>query len=66
MAERDRYEYAQVARAFHVAYEKLAPEHGYETREDTRIAWEALRDNHRALMIHVVKQLEDDGVISLS
>lgn len=32
----ERYNFEQIAREFHEAYELLAPKYGYETREDTR------------------------------
>lgn len=39
------------ARAHHEAYERLAVEHGYSTREATRVEWDDLPENMRALML---------------
>lgn len=52
-----------IARAFHEAYEGLAPFHGYETREASRKPWEEVPENNRSLMIATVSQLLRDGVI---
>lgn len=41
----------EMAKLFHTAYEALAPSHGYETRVDSRTAWENVPENQRALMI---------------
>lgn len=42
-----------VARAFHETYERLAPEHGYETRKASAVPWEQVPANNRALMVDV-------------
>lgn len=55
----------QIAKAFHDAYERLAPKHGYETREASRKPWEEVPENNRELMTAVVTELLDDGVIVL-
>ena len=47
-----------LARAFHEAYERLAPEYGYETREDTR-EFDPKSKNGR-LMIAVCNELKGD------
>lgn len=52
-----------IARAFHEAYEALAPEHGYETRTDSRKPWESVPENNRLLMEATVQRLLDNGVI---
>lgn len=44
-----------MAKAFHDAYEELAPEFGYETRSDTKV-WDRHSNNGR-LMIAVCKRL---------
>lgn len=44
----------QIARRFHEAYERLAPEHGYKTRDATAVPWDQVPDNNRALMIATV------------
>ncbi len=40
----------QLARAFHEAYERLAPAHGYETRAASAKPWDEVPANNRALM----------------
>ena len=42
-----------VARAFHEAYERLAPSFGYETRTESAVPWEQVPNNNRALMTAV-------------
>ena len=53
----------KVARAFHEAYEQLAPLYGYETRNASAVPWEQVPDNNRELMIAVADQLLREGVI---
>jgi hypothetical protein len=53
----------RVARAFHEAYERLAPEFNYETREASAKPWEEVPEQNRDLMIAVVVELQDDGII---
>lgn len=53
----------KVARSFHEAYERLAPDHQYETRPDTAVAWEDVPDNNKRLMVAVAKELLKRGVI---
>lgn len=53
-----------VAKAFHEAYERLAPGFSYETREASAKPWEEVPDNNRDLMIATVKDLLESGVIS--
>lgn len=52
-----------VAKKFHEAYEQLAPDHGYETRKDSAVAWEDVPEKNKNLMIATVKRLLDQGVI---
>lgn len=52
-----------VAMRFHQVYERLAPEHGYETREESRVAWPDVPEQNRKLMIAVVGELRDEGTI---
>lgn len=54
---------AQIAEAFHDAYERRAPEHGYETREASRKPWEDVPENNRELMTAVVEELLENGII---
>jgi hypothetical protein len=53
-----------IARAFHEAYEVAAPKHGYETREASRTTWEAVPEVNKNLMIAVVQELIEAGVIA--
>lgn len=52
-----------VARAFHATYERLAPEHGYETRKASAVAWEDVPEDNKRLMVAVAKELLERGVI---
>lgn len=52
-----------IAEQFHNAYEALAPEHGYETREASRKPWSEVPKRNRELMVATVQRLLDDGVI---
>src|SRR6059058_2737602 len=52
-----------IARAFHGAYEELAPEHGYETREESRTQLEDVPEKNRGLMTATVQKLLDEGLI---
>lgn len=54
---------ARIAKAFHEAYERLAPEHGYETREASAKPWDEVPANNRELMVAVVEQLLAQGDI---
>lgn len=49
----------ELARFFHETYERLAPEHGYETRKATAVPWEDVPENNRQLMIAVCKAVID-------
>jgi len=53
----------QIAKAFHERYEALAPSHGWDTQERSRVAWEDLPEENRGLMVSVVSALLADGVI---
>ncbi len=53
----------QIAQAFHEAYERLAPDFGYETREASAKPWGDVPEQNRSLMIAVVQALIDSGVI---
>lgn len=46
-----------VARAFHEAYERLAPGFGYKTRDASAVPWEDVPENNRALMSATVQQV---------
>lgn len=42
---------AELARAFHATYERLAPSFGYTTRKESAVAWEDVPKNNRDLMV---------------
>jgi hypothetical protein len=46
-----------LARLFHETYERLAPEHGYETREASAKPWRQVPANNRALMVAVCQHI---------
>lgn len=50
----------RIAQRFHEEYERLAPEHGYETREASAKPWKDVPDQNKYLMIHVVQSLLDN------
>lgn len=52
-----------VAQRFHEAYERLAPEHGYETRKASAKPWSEVPEQNRGLMVATVQALIDDGTI---
>lgn len=52
-----------VARAFHEAYERLAPDHGYETREASRATWQDVPVANRRLMVAVAAELLERDVV---
>ena len=52
-----------IAREFHEAYERLAPSHGYETRQESAVPWDDVPERNRNLMAAVVRELRDRGVI---
>lgn len=53
----------QIAREFHRSYERLAPEHGYKTREASRTEWEQVPEQNRGLMIAVARDLLARGIV---
>jgi hypothetical protein len=57
----ESYTAEEVARLFHEAYERLAPEHGYRTREASAKSWDEVPEDNRKLMIataaEVLRQL---------
>jgi hypothetical protein len=53
-----------IAGIFHATYETLAPEHGYQTREASAVDWEDVPDPNRSLMIAVVQNMLDMGIIT--
>lgn len=53
----------EIARAFHEAYEWLAPAFGYRTREASAKPWADVPEQNRRLMVATVEKLLRDGVI---
>ena len=47
----------RIARAFHDAYEELAPGEGWETQERSRKPWDEVPEANRRVMIATVKRL---------
>jgi hypothetical protein len=55
-----------LARRFHDTYERLAPDHGWQTQESTRgKPWDEVPEHNRGLMLATVAALLDDGVIEV-
>lgn len=52
-----------IAKAFHEVYEDLAPEFGWDTQERSRKDWAEVPPENKQLMLAVVEQLLDMGVI---
>lgn len=46
-----------VARAFHEAYESLAPSFGYKTRDASAVPWEDVPENNKALMVATIRNV---------
>jgi hypothetical protein len=55
----------QIAQAFHEAYERLAPDFGYKTREASAKPWAEVPEQNKSLMVAVVQSLLDDGWVIL-
>lgn len=55
----------KVAVEFHGTYERLAPEFNYTTRERSVKPWAHVPQNNKQLMIAVVQDLMDKGIIQL-
>ena len=53
----------EIARAFHETYENFAPNYGYKTREASAVPWNDVPKQNKDLMIAVVAELVDQGVI---
>ena len=46
-----------LARRFHQTYERMAPQYGYETRPESRVAWDNVPEANRRLMIAVCAEI---------
>jgi cupin superfamily acireductone dioxygenase involved in methionine salvage len=49
----------KVAKLFHDTYERLAPQYGYKTRDETAVAWEDVPWPNKALMIAVAATVRE-------
>lgn len=47
----------QLAQRFHEAYERLAPQFGYQTRPESAVPWEDVPEANRALMVAVATEV---------
>jgi hypothetical protein len=52
-----------LAQEFHETYERLAPLHGYETRQESAKPWEDVPENNKNLMRAVCAELLDRYII---
>jgi hypothetical protein len=52
-----------IAMHFHETYERLAPTHNYETRQESRVPWGEVPEQNRKLMVAVVEELIENGII---
>lgn len=53
----------RIAKAFHEAYEALAPVYRYKTRSESAVPWDDVPEKNKGLMCATVRQLIRDGVI---
>lgn len=53
----------RIAQAFHESYERLAPDHGYETREASAKPWSEVPEQNKGLMVAVIEELLENGII---
>ncbi len=53
----------EIARAFHDAYERLAPDFNYRTRDVSAVPWSMVPQNNRRLMRATVLHLLNEGII---
>jgi hypothetical protein len=66
LSDADRAEALQldaIARSFHDAYERLAPQFGYRTREASAKPWDDVPNDNKRLMRATVRDLLNQGVI---
>lgn len=53
-----------VAREFHETYERLAPDHGYRTREASAKPWADVPEQNKSLMVAVAADLIERGIVA--
>ena len=51
-----------LARKFHEAYERLAPEFNYTTRKASAVPWDSVPENNRRLMIAVCAEIAREAL----
>lgn len=51
-----------LAKRFHEKYERLAPYHGYKTREKSAVPWDEVPKENKDLMIQVCAELLREGI----
>jgi hypothetical protein len=61
MAEPSRAQ--TIAKAFHESYERQAPLFGYQTRQASAVDWADVPADNKRLMMAVVNDLLDRGII---
>lgn len=47
----------ELAKLFHDTYERLAPSHGYDTRDESAVHWNNVPANNKALMIATAQEV---------
>lgn len=57
-------QFERVAEHFHETYERLAPDHGYRTRDTSAKPWADVPEQNKRLMVAVVTDLIERGVIT--
>ncbi len=63
MAESMTADAEGIAREFHAAYESLAPDFGYRTRDTSAVPWEDVPSGNKRLMVATVTRLLERGAI---
>lgn len=53
----------RIAKAFHEAYERVAPSKGYVTRKESAVPWEDVPRGNKETMIATVEDLLASGAI---
>jgi hypothetical protein len=66
MPDMQQTDAGRIAVAFHSTYERLAPDFDYKTREASAKPWAQVPENNQRLMVAVVQDLLDRGIIKSS
>ncbi len=64
MSDESWVEAERIAAAFHEAYERLAPSHGYETRRESAVPFDELPGPQHDLMVDTVHDLIVAGALA--